>query len=61
VNKHEKINLQSGNIVRILDGFMAAGVPHDIAEVFKETSISPMLDKNRRLLCLIMSETTQCF
>jgi hypothetical protein len=49
VNKPDKVNLQSDQIVRILDGFMAAAIPHNFVESFKNADISLMLDDDRVL------------
>jgi hypothetical protein len=35
VTKLEKVNLQTGHIVRIFDGYMAVAAPHNIVESFK--------------------------
>jgi hypothetical protein len=39
VNKPEKVNLQTDDILRILDEYMAAAVLHNIVESFKNAGI----------------------
>jgi hypothetical protein len=39
---------------------MAAAVPHNIVDSFKNAGISLMLDDDRGLRYLVTSETTQC-
>jgi hypothetical protein len=46
VNKLEKVK-GSRIIMRILDGFIAAAVPHNIIDGFKNASISLTLDDDR--------------
>jgi hypothetical protein len=55
----EKVNLQSGHVVRILDGFMAAPVPHNIVASFKNAGISLMLDDERVLRWRVTPETAR--
>jgi hypothetical protein len=59
-NKLEKVNLQSEHIVKVLDGFMAAAVPHNIVMSFRNAGVSLMLDDDRVLRCKITPETARC-
>jgi hypothetical protein len=60
VNKLERVNVQSDHIVRILDGFMAAAVPHNIVASFRNAGISLLLDDDRVLRCQVTPETARC-
>jgi hypothetical protein len=58
-NKLEKVNLRSDHIVRILDEFMAAAVPHNIVANFKNAGISLILDDERVLRSHVSQETAR--
>jgi hypothetical protein len=59
-NKLEKVNLQSDHIVRILDGFMAAAVPHNVVQSFRNGGISLLLDDDRVVRCQVTPDTARC-
>jgi hypothetical protein len=44
INKLEKVNIPTDHIVRVLDGFIAAAVPHNIVATFRNAWISLLLD-----------------
>jgi hypothetical protein len=57
LNKLEKINLQTDHVVRILDGYMTAAIPHNIVESFKNAGISLIFDDDGIIRCQVTPET----
>jgi hypothetical protein len=51
---------QTDHIVRVLDGFMAAVVPHNIVANFRNAGVSLLLDDDRVICCTVTPETTRC-
>jgi hypothetical protein len=47
--------------MRIVDGYMAAAVPHNIMEGFKNAGISLIFDDGRIIQCQTTLETARCF
>jgi hypothetical protein len=47
--------------MRILDGYMAAVVPHNIVEGVKNAGISLIFDDDRIIQCQTTLETARCF
>jgi hypothetical protein len=44
MNKLERVNVQTDHIVRVLEGFMAAAVPHNIVASFRNAGVSLVLE-----------------
>jgi hypothetical protein len=59
-NKLEKANLQTFHLVTILESFMSAAVPRNVAAAFKNGGISLRMNPERTVRCSITPETSQC-
>jgi hypothetical protein len=59
-NKLEKVNLQTGHIVNILESFMTAAIPRNIIAAFRNAGISLLMDADRTMRSHITPETTRC-
>jgi hypothetical protein len=59
-NRLEKVNIQTDHIVRVLESFMSAAVPHNIIKSFANGGISLILDGDRVIRCQITPHTTRC-
>jgi hypothetical protein len=60
INKLEWVNVQTDHIVRVLDGFLAATVPHNIVASFRNAEASLLLDDDRVIRPMVTPETTHC-
>jgi hypothetical protein len=60
INKLEKVNVQVNYIVRVVDGLMAAAVPHNIVPSFRNTGVSLLLNDDHVIRCMVTQETTRC-
>jgi hypothetical protein len=60
VNQLEQVNIQTDHIVKVVNSFMSAAVPHNIIKAFRNAGFTVKRDANNHIFCLVTPETARC-